>query len=146
MNFSPASSAIPEGWLKDDGSVYDPERGYGWSAVMPTRERGSAFPLELDTFVMSFTDREWELQLPNGEYAVHVVSGDAGYAQGPHRVLVQGAPAIDDVATVAGQFLDGTVIVPVRNGTLQVQIGGNENWTMLNLLEVVELPGALPAN
>ena len=39
------------------------------------------------------------------------------------------------------QFIDATVIVEVRDGRLSVQIGGTENWTMLNLLEVMELPG-----
>jgi hypothetical protein len=141
INFSPEASAIPPGYLKDDGSAFDAASGYGWDGFIDSRERITDLPLELDTFHMSIFERIWEGELANGDYEVRVLSGDASFDQGPHRVLVQGVTVINDVMTAAGLFADETVRVPVRNGRLRLLVGGTVSYTMINLMEAVEVAG-----
>ena len=134
FNFSTPEASVPEGYEKDDGTVYDASRGCGWTKNVPTRERITSMPLEMDTFVFSAQEQLWMLELPNGDYEVTVVSGDPSYAQGPHRVIVGGATAIDDVTTEAMAFVESTVHVPVRNGLLTAEIGGTAGLTLLNYI------------
>jgi hypothetical protein len=142
VSFETPTSATPSGFRKDDGTAFSPVRGYGWNGPVETRERVSTLPLELNTFAMSSATRVWTAEVANGDYDVHVSSGDATSAAGPHRVRVQARTAIADVATDASGFLENTVRVPVRDGRLQVAIGGAGGGTTINYLHALPASGA----
>jgi hypothetical protein len=140
MDFLPVASTVPAGFLADRGAPFDATRGWGWSSAMPQRERVSAQPPELDTFVFTTGTGSWKMVLPNGTYDVRVVAGDATAAQGPHRIVVEGVTALNGVTTTAGQFAAATVHVTVLDGKLDVVLGGAGGTTVINLLEIVEAP------
>ncbi len=140
VNFQPCASPSVEGYLVDCGQTVTAARGYGWDAAVESRDRNATSDQRRDTFVFSKTVRTWEMALPNADYLVHVVVGDARYAQGPHRVVVEGATAVGDLATAAGMYLDGTVVAAVRDGRLTLAIGNGTATTALDYLEIVEAP------
>jgi hypothetical protein len=85
VNFQPAASPVPAGYLAADGSTYR-ARGsftYGWTATNNTaRDRNSARSPDqrYDTLIhMQRPERPnavFEIAVPNGTYRVRVVSGD----------------------------------------------------------------------
>ena len=89
MNFQPSGSNVPTGYQKDTGAGYSASRGYGWDHTIGTRDRNKNTDHRLDTFIVS-EGATWRYNLPNGTYFVSLAIGDAGYAAGPHRVLVEG--------------------------------------------------------
>ncbi len=150
VDFAPATSQVPPGFVKDDGSVFSPARGFGWDASVSTRARNSANPLELDTFAFSQVPRTWTAEVANGNYEVCLKAGDPSVAQGPHRVRANGITLIDDVTTPANVFAAscpaGAPIrsIPVRNGRLAVEIGGAAGNTMINYLVMGPVSGSSP--
>ena len=139
INFAPAASEVPAGWLVDAGALYDAGRGYGWNGTLPSRDRATGAPVELDTFVFALQELSWQIDLPDGDYDVRVVSGDSSYAQGPHRVVVGETVAIEAATSLAGEFVENTVRVPVVGGRLLVTVGGAGGLTMLNLVEISQV-------
>jgi hypothetical protein len=140
INFQPNGSPTPTDYTVDDGSPYSASRGFGWGAslVGSTRDRDVNADQRLDTFVFSSTLATWNYSLPNGNYWISLASGDASYGQGPHRVVVEGVPAISDVSTAANQYITITNLpVTVTDGQLTVQIGGSGGNSMLNYIEIV---------
>jgi hypothetical protein len=93
-------------------------------------------------FASARNERRWTLEVQNGDYDVRTVSGDPSYPQGPHLVRAGGVSLIPEVETAQGQFLDETVRVPVRNGRLEVSVGGGAGNSLVNLIEAtaVEQP------
>jgi hypothetical protein len=141
FSFEPAGIATPYGFEPDTGAVYDAEAGRGWSSAVPTRRRNRTVPRALDAFAYAFATRQWEVDVPLGFYQVWVAVGDARYAQGPHRVIVEGTPLVEDEPTGAREFIERSAFVLVTDGRLTVEIGGGGGNTCLNyvVLQPVEL-------
>lgn len=139
LDFAPASSAVVPGYLRDSGAPFDPAAGRGWSGTLPTRERIGPNPPERNTFVFSQSPQRLTVEVPNGDYLVTLSAGDAQYAQGPHRIEVNSRLVVNGVRTPAGEFLEGRERVEVRNGRLEVRIGGTAGNTLLNTLEALRV-------
>ena len=122
----------PDGYIGDDGAVYDPGTGFGWNAPIQSRERGSNVAQTHDTFVFSAATATWELDLPPGTYDVIVSVGDARYGQGPHQVVVEGITVLSGTSTNAAEFVEATTTVTVDDGRLTVDIGGGGGVTAIN--------------
>ena len=142
INFQPTSALVPAGYQKDDGSVYSATQGYGWGQDLTgsTRDRNVNTDQRLDTFVYvgAGTTATWTYALPNGSYLVTLAAGDAQWAQGPHRIEVEGVVVINNVTTAVNEYVTLTDIpATVSDGQLSVKIGGaTAGNTMLNYLEV----------
>src|SRR5438552_16942420 len=86
VNFQPAASAVPSGYLADSGLAYG-DRGnsftYGWDAsnTVATRDRNVLADQRYDTFThtQAYGARTWNAAVPNAQYTVHVVAGDPSY-------------------------------------------------------------------
>jgi hypothetical protein len=137
INFQPAGSSPPAGFLVDSGQVFDAGRGYGWDAAVLGRERNQPVPQVLDTFAFSSAVRTWELAVPDGDYDVWFGLGDASFAQGPHRLVVEGIPVVQNAPTAAGVFIEGKTGAHVEDGRLTIQIGqGGSANTALDYIVV----------
>ena len=141
INFAPPSAAVPAGYRQDTGAGFDPALRYGWSSAVSTRERVTPRPLELDTFAFSQAERRFNAEVRNGDYDLRVACGDPSNPQGPHRIRANGVSVVGDLSTARDQFVDTTVRVPVRNGRLDLIVGGTAGNTLLNLLEAGAVPG-----
>jgi hypothetical protein len=148
INFQPSSVPIPSGYQKDDGSLYSTVRGYGWDRDLRghTRDRNVHPDQRMDTLVANShdgtgTQATWNYALPNGTYLISLASGDPGYAQGPHRVEVEGNVVVNNIPTTADTFVTITdVPVVVSDGQLTVKLGGTAGNSMLNYLIIKSTP------
>ncbi|WP_433362448.1 Ig-like domain-containing protein [Actinoplanes sp. CA-142083] len=158
VNFQPASSAIPSGYVADTGAAYTASRGYGWvrqdngaplDLTRNTRDRArSGIDPRLNTVIhMQYGDVSggtngvatagaWQYAVAPGTYTVTASAGDQPSYDSVHVVRVEGVTAIDHFrSTAAAEYATGTVTAPVADGQLTVDAIGGTN-TKLNYLQV----------
>jgi hypothetical protein len=137
VNYQPALSPVPTGYVPDFGQAYTAVRGYGWaddSLVTWTRDRNLVADQALDTIICTAPDEEktWWFDLPNGDYQATVSVGDPAWVVTPQRVIINGQPAIEHIGTAAGSFATGTACVSVADGKITLKMGGDIGWTCMN--------------
>ena len=144
INFQAPPSQVPTNFKKDDGSVFDSTRGYGWNTVLNGTEENSTVDQTLDTFVSTanLSPGTWKLSIPNGTYYVTMVMGDPTNAQGPHWVEAEGLQLAQQVKTSKGEYL---IIldypIEVKDTTLSVKIGNKgQGQTVVNYLIINSAP------
>jgi len=144
INFQPGASTAPAGALVDSGATYSTTRGYGWSTSVETLDSGANADPRLATYAFVRNDegvREWNYDLPSGEYVVTLVAGSPAWS-GRHTVELEGEVVLDDVATTQGfaEVKDRPVLV--TDGRLTVRIGGSGNSKKTKLCYVeIHAPG-----
>ncbi|PYJ97187.1 MAG: hypothetical protein DME23_16795, partial [Verrucomicrobia bacterium] len=139
VNFQPASSPVPAGYLVDSGQVYG-NRGngftYGWDASNTsfTRDRNSSLSADqrydtLNHMQKAGGARVWEIAVPNGAYNVFLVSGDSDYYDSVFRINVEGVLTVSGTPTSSTHWFSGTKTVTVSDGRLSVSnaTGGSNN-------------------
>ncbi|SEI72848.1 PKD repeat-containing protein, partial [Cyclobacterium xiamenense] len=175
INFSDPETAPPASYVRDAGDAYG-DRGngfsYGWvDAANSTpadltlngrnRELAGVSVLENTLIHMQYgdvsnnaangylPDASWEIEVPNGSYAVTVGVGDPAVDGSvedtpSHTIDVEGVSAIaafvpSGAAGTTGRFTSGTVQVTVTDGRLTLSPGTGFN-TKINFVRI--LPGA----
>src|SRR5262249_16005774 len=86
VNFQPAASPVPPGFIVDSGALYTSGAGMGWdgAAPMPSRDRTVTGNKVLDTYVYADSGpRSWKIAVPPDYYYVQIGLGDTTTAQGP---------------------------------------------------------------
>lgn len=135
-------------WTKIGWSAYDAAKGWGWSGphigdagIMLYQYLADAPVDELQRSVIyndyGRTDTfNWDIE--NGRYEVTVSIGwhDREYPQ--HRVVVEGAPLFDSVATTPAEpYRVASVTVDVADGNVTLEAGQTDQYTMLNWMSIV---------
>lgn len=132
INFEKTNTVTPEGYLKDDGSIFG-ERGngynYGWSVnnTGNNRERGKV-EKRFDTFIQMQTSGNkytWSIDLPNGSYTVSVACGDPDYNDSFHQIAANGVTVLAFQPTTDDRFGAGTAVVEVTDGKLLIEPKGS---------------------
>jgi len=139
VNFQPAATGVPPGYVRDSGDPYSDAAGYGWDVAAPiqSRDRNLGNPV-LDTFVYSPANpANWRMALPPDFYVVQLAIGDTQYAQGPAAVSVEGTPWITSEYTNAGETVTAAALVRVLDGFLDVTVGEGAGLTTLNYVTAV---------
>src|SRR3989344_7986574 len=153
INFQLSGTPIPTGYLADYGSAYG-NRGngftYGWNTgnTAYARDRGVLSDQRYDTLNhmhKSGGGRVWELQVPNGTYEVHIVSGDPSYIDSIYKINVEGQLAINSTPTNATKFFENTVTVTVSDGKLTVSNATGSSNNKISFIEVVSSGPPPPA-
>lgn len=151
INFQPASVQAPPGWRVDSGDLFG-DRGngfdYGWSYDPgPTRQRDhSASPdLLYDTLIHAgeadtTTDPDWEIALPNGNYDLRVVMGDAEYTGNTFRLAAQGTLFLSGTTSTTTRWIGHRGEVEVQNGRLTLSRAPEATRNKLNFLEIKITP------
>ncbi|WP_051935669.1 NPCBM/NEW2 domain-containing protein [Deinococcus sp. YIM 77859] len=171
VNFQPARSAVPEGYIPDTGLAYSEARGYGWvredslsaASHVPldispnTRDRAiTGVDARLNTLIhmQAVTSTSslpnvqipaaWEYALPNGVYTVTVSAGDPSNSfDSTHQLNIEGQVAIAAFKpTDTRKFRAATLRVNVTDGRLTVDARGGSN-TKINY--VIIAPGDRPS-
>ena len=151
LNFQPAGTPPPSGYLVDSGQGFDAARGYGWvgfhdelpvDLTANTRYGWDAVTgyttlLQMQQRVTGgVTGGRWEYAVADGTYAVTVTAGDArkrndgSYCclDSVHRLTVENVLAVDDfVPSVVQPLVTATVIVAVADGRLTIDPLGGDN-------------------
>jgi hypothetical protein len=146
VNFQPASSPVPAGFVMDSGQVYG-SRGngytYGWNADNRANTRDRNDPntpsQAYDTVIrtQNGSDFTWELAVPNGYYEVRLVAGDPGFFDSDyifnvenHGRVVWGTPTNEQ------RFFEAVITVDVSDGRLTIS---NDSSAVNNKLAFIEV-------
>jgi glucose/arabinose dehydrogenase len=129
INFQPAASPVPAGYLADGGAVYA-ARGngqtYGWNAdnAAQARDRNAASSPDQAYDTLTHLQKPanpnafWEIALPNGSYTVRIVSGDASHYDSILRLAAEGVMVVSGTPTSSSRWVEGTATVTVADGRL----------------------------
>ena len=103
VNFQPAETKVPDGYLADSGNSFDNAKGYGWTvppASLGTRERNDSQSPDktYDTLIHVAPTAVWEYAIPNGKYHVTVTVGDPSFPDTTQGLQVEGISLIESEA------------------------------------------------
>ncbi|WP_160723336.1 rhamnogalacturonan lyase family protein [Bacillus sp. USDA818B3_A] len=146
FDFGTSTSLVKEGYLQvTSDTAYTAEKGYGFAD--PTRvssvERKTADPLKSD--FISTKDTSFNVDLPNGDYSVTVISGDEteGTVVG---IKAENIQKVQDTTIAAGEYIERTFDIALVDGQLTFELTGTN--PKLNGLKIEKLPersaGELP--
>jgi hypothetical protein len=126
INFQPASSSTPSGYLADSGKTFTSQNGlqYGWTLnnTGDTRDRKTSADDLHDTLIQ-FNNSKWEIAVPNGSYTVTAIAGDPGYIDSKFVIAAEGKTLVSGTPTNANHFVTGSATVQVNDGRLTVGKG-----------------------
>src|SRR5688572_861741 len=117
VNFQPAGSAVPSGYVADSGAAYG-NRGngftYGWNSLTDTtRDRNATADQRYDTLIHT-SGKTWEIAVPNGSYSVRLVAGDPSYFDSKYAFDAEGVLVLSGTPTTGDRFISGTQTVTVN--------------------------------
>jgi Kelch motif len=144
VNFQPAGSVVPSGYVVDSGASYSDARGYGWVTqaslssgshqpldLSPnTRDRNLESDQRLDTLIhMQYpptsssttavkTPGAWEYSLANGSYQVTVAVGDPFIGSDPENYVIHA----EGVGAISGYVPSGSTGSATRHATATVTV------------------------
>ncbi len=143
INFQPASSGGPGGFLIDGGEVYTARNGqtYGWNSDNSAgmRDRGVLLDQAFDTtahLTWQGVTRTFELAVPNGSYDVRLVGGDAAFLDSTNQFDVEGVRMNFLTPTDQNRFGDGRAIARVTDGRLTISAASGAVNAKLAFIEV----------
>jgi len=147
VNFQPAASPVPTGYLADGGAVFGARgngQSYGWNAnnAATARDRNAASSPDQRYDTLQHMQKpenpngRWELQVPNGSYRVRVVAGDPSHFDSVFRISAEGVLAVSGTPTSANRFVDATVTVNVTDGRLTIANAAGASNNKLCFIEV----------
>ncbi len=174
VNFQITNNVTPAGYLPDT-SVPFGDRGngfsYGWNKSMNQDSRSNnpainsspntAVPPDLRYATFTHFNKSspigiWEITLPNGNYSVHAVSGDATAIDSVFKITVEGVLVVDGTPFHDASFdsnslpnlshwVEGTQSVALADGNLTLTTGGNSgtaaggNNNKINFIDIIPL-------
>ena len=147
INFQPAASPAPAGYLVDGGLVYGSRgngQSYGWTIdnTAQTRDRNAANSPDqrYDTLTHlqkpANPDAVWEIAVPNGSYRVRIVSGDASNVDSVFRVAAEGVLVVSGTPSTSTRWIEGTATVAVSDGRLTIRSGAGASNNKICFLEI----------
>jgi glucose/arabinose dehydrogenase/PKD repeat protein len=149
VNFQPKGAPAVAGYLIDGGAPYSARSSgftYGWNVNVTSfaydRNKSNSPDQRYDTLILMQKKSglvRWEMAVPNGQYLVHVVSGDPSYINSHFQVVVEKQRAIDASPTAANKWVDGTIQVTVSDGRLSVTNGSGAVNNKICFLEIYKL-------
>lgn len=146
INFQPAGAAVPTGYVADTGAVYGARSGdltYGWASdnTSYTRDRNSANSPDqrYDTLNHLSGSKRWDIAVPDGQYEVHLVAGDATNTNSVYRLTIEGQLALAGTPTSSNRWIESTSIVTVADGKLTI---GSGSGAVNNKISFVEITSA----
>ncbi len=128
--FDFGSGAIASGYTQVTNDAYDAAKGYGWTTTGVNAVAGSGDDALKSDFVQTTgANQTFVVDLPNGEYDVRILSGDASAATAV-RYTIENVPrqvrrgwnnvANNVLNVAAGEYYDETFTVSVYDGQMTI--------------------------
>lgn len=149
------------GFLDDYGAIFE-DRGngfvYGWDVdnAANARQRNSVNSLDRRYDTLNHLQkplpagRVWEIELPEGLYAVRVVGGDPDNVDSVFQYLVEGVQTDKKAAGLGGpnyinNFIDTIVQVSVADGRLTLENGPEASNNKVAFIDIYHVPAIVSA-
>ncbi len=162
INFQPAASTIPDGFLADTGLAFGSRSAglnYGWrdgvQAHTVQRDRVALPMYDTVNLMQAPTEANgvWEFTLPNGDYPVIVIMGDAANLDMVNDVSIEGTSSIDadpydpnhDYGYELGDFDGYAVIAHVSDGKLTISPSAGSSKATICFIEIGVAGGVIDA-
>lgn len=118
FDFGSDTSPVAPGYTQVSNTmIYNTSRGYGVDKAVNNRDRGTADPLLRD-FILS-SDFSFMVDLPNGEYSVRIIAGDA-IASNKTDVKIEGV-SMGSLSSSSGNYAEMTKTVQLTDGQMTFQ-------------------------
>jgi hypothetical protein len=90
--------------------------------------------------------RTWEIAVPNGNYTVFLVAGDANAYNSVYRINVEGVLTVSGTPTSSTRWISGTRTVTVSDGRLTVSNGSGASNNKICFIDITPVaPQMMPA-
>lgn len=120
FDFGSETSPVAPGYTRvAHTTIYDQTLGYGLNKTVNQRDRGTSDPLLRD-FVLA-SDYAFMVDLPNGEYEVTIIAGDA-IASNRTEVAIEGV-SYGTMSSSSGQYAELKQRVVVNDGQMTFRFG-----------------------
>lgn len=142
FDFGSSSSAVEDGFDKvSPGSAYTEERGYGFqdSSKAEATDQGTSDALKSDSIMAKETS--FLVDLPNGDYSVTVIAGDAKESTNV-GVVAETIQKVQDTNVSSGQFIERTFSIALVDGQLTFEFTGTT--PKINGLIITQLAERVP--
>jgi fibronectin type 3 domain-containing protein len=140
FDFGTSASPVESGYTKvTETTLYDPGAGYGFDAAATVgRNRSGPDALRRD-FVFG-PNREFKVDVTNGEYEVKIIAGDTDGSNRTYFTL-EGGGVKGGLNSSKGNFNEYTEIVTVTDGQLNIffpipPITSSTNEARINVIEI----------
>jgi lysophospholipase L1-like esterase len=150
VNFQPNNAPKVKGYMADVGGVFK-KRGvvsYGWSEVNTLnafdRNAKAAKDQRFDTLVAMQKGRKnlrWEIAVPNGQYQVRIVAGDAKDTGNVYKIKAENTVVVNRAIPVGSKsrWAAGTAIVTVKDGRLSLAAAPGAVRNKLCFVDIVQV-------
>ena len=146
INFQPATTAVPAGYLADTGQVFGlrGEQTFGWSVDNSANARKRnvhADPVldSLNHVARAGLATTWEIALANGNYQVRILAGDPSFTDSINTLQVEHLLVPDSDGADRYDVYD--VTVQVTDGRLTISQGVGGSNAKLQAIELTLIPG-----
>ncbi|WP_373229470.1 OmpL47-type beta-barrel domain-containing protein [Cohnella sp.] len=140
--FDFGSGALADGYIRvGASSPYSSELKYGFADIskVVAIDRGTADPLKSD--FVSPVGTSFAIDLPNGDYAISLISGDEAEAA-QTAVKVESIPKVLLTDKPAGQYLEINFEIALVDGQLNFDFSGDA--PKINALVIIRKPDKTP--
>src|SRR5687768_14565898 len=151
INFQPAGVPVPPGYLEDVGAPYGPRANgltYGWTvdAAPEARDRNSTLSPDqrYDTLIHLRAGWRWALKVPNGQYHVTIVSGDANHFDSVFKTNVESMLVVNAAPTTSSRWVTASATVTVSDGNLSLTNASGASNNKLCFVEVFSVDPVEP--
>jgi hypothetical protein len=137
FDFGTNASPVAKGWLPvTNTTLYSDSAGCGWQSAdnIVAVDRSTGDPVKRDFLAAARADNApvsntFTIKLPNGQYALGLVSGDSEFDFQPFSISANGKRIATDIATADRAEARVTrSIVNVTTGKLDLTFAGAHSW------------------
>jgi fibronectin type 3 domain-containing protein len=154
INFTNSTTDTFSGYVNDIGAAYPNTNAgltFGWNQDNTAngfdRSTTTAPDERYDSFAQMQrspnTNASWKIQVPNGTYSVHIVSGDPTAINSIYEIAVNGVLAVNGTPTANSHWISGTVTITVTNGFITVTNAAGASNNKIDFIDITQVP-AIP--
>lgn len=142
QRFDFGNGELADGYIRvTAANKYTAALKYGFADItkVTTVDRGTSDPTRSDFALVQNTS--FNVDLPNGDYTVSVVAGDAADATDV-AINVESIQKVQQTAKIAGQYLEMEFAIALVDGQLNFNFGGTA--AKINAIVITRLPDRQP--
>ncbi|WP_416147562.1 hypothetical protein ACM26V_15145 [Salipaludibacillus sp. HK11] len=139
FDFGSATSPVEDGYTQVASDlVYEETIGYGLDQVVDSRNREGPDDLRRD-FTIFTGNYEFKVDLPNGEYDVHIISGDedAGNRTG---FIIEGEDK-GNTHVGSGNYIEFKETITIEDGQLNIEVTNDRRINGIEIVQVADEEG-----